>query len=403
MNRSGFGARGAKSLSSTSNGKRNVIDVGPDRIIQYVGGDDIVIWLDSTDPRLAPLANGAGAPTWYDKSANEGHMVQINVSEQPTYLYNAINGRPAISADHSSFQNYTGSTGHITWSSQCSVLLLARFTGGEGSYYAQHVAPFSLSDPNISFNIRSDYHGSLGGSVSRYIQAAIGRDPAPPPEENIQWGRYYYVNNSYYGQQGVLLTVLDSFVNGNRFGLIHNSFEIQLTSSATRNAPFDCPGPVPGCETTGALAINAYNKDMSAVSQGATFGPGITVGTTEGNKTFLGNITQGFPPPLADNPLQISGSVLDYPFNPPPAVPDTETIENLYTLGWGKSDVSNPRSHPGMFRNIGASTQHLGADIAFFLGIKRLLSESEMCRLSEAVLSKFGSNSYSAGDYSDIL
>ena len=138
MNRNGFGAKGAKSLASTSNGKRDVVDVGPDRIIRSVGGNDIVIWLDSTDPRLSSIAPGAGVPIWSDKSANQGDMAQTEVARRPTYLHNAINGRPVISADSVNFQDYTGS--HAAWSDNCYVLMMAKQTGGTsaGAFFGQH-------------------------------------------------------------------------------------------------------------------------------------------------------------------------------------------------------------------------------------------------------------------------
>ena len=183
MNRNGFGATGAKSLSSTSNGKRNVVDVGPDRIIQYVGGSDIVIWLDSTDPRLSSFASGAALPIWYDKSVNQAHMRQTDVGREPTYSHNAtnLNGRPCINSNTASLQDYTGSA--VSWSANCYTMMVAKRnvqgTDDDGCFYSQESYSLDSGDePNMSFLIRSDG----AGTNARLVQSAFGRDGGQQPQ-----------------------------------------------------------------------------------------------------------------------------------------------------------------------------------------------------------------------------
>ena len=202
---------------------------------------------------------------------------------------------------------------------------------------------------------------------------AIGVDDNDPASDvNIQQFVYnYYTIPSVYGPPHI--TNLYGPTNGNRFGLVHMTMEIQATSSTIRPAPYDCPT---GCISSGSLPLNVYNKDFSLTNPGSLFGPG--------------NL----------RPLLTST---------PGPTPDAGTVPLLKELGFGSSTSTpggdDPR--PGMFvyshKNLPGPEDFLSADIAFFLGLKRIPEEKALRRLAKAVLHKFGSNSYAAGDYGDIL
>ena len=384
MNTSGFGARGAKSLSSTSNGKRNVVDVGPDRIILYVGGSDITLWLDSTDPRLSLFASGAAVPTWYDKSVNQAHMVQTDVGREPTYSHNApnLNGRPCINSAPASFQDYTGSA--VSWSSDCYTMMLAkRGAGTTGYFFSQEADPFTSGDlPNLSFLIRSDGDGT----GARLVQSAIGFNAGAlevPPSANVQLQikTFNYFTNASYSPPHI--TNLEAATNSNKFGLVHMTWEIQATSSATRGAPYDCST---GCTGTAAIPISCYNKDFTVSSPGALYGPGAT-------RSPAG---PGWPRP----------GTPAYSIQADKTKPDQWNVPALEVTGWGDLSSDEP---PHMF--VSKNDVWAAWDTAFFLGLKRVPSEGELRRLSKAVLHKFGSNCYNSGyttatdtdTYSDIL
>ena len=366
MNRNGFGATGAKSLSSTSNGKRDVVDVGPDRIIQYVGGGDIVAWFDSTDPRLSSYASGAALPTWYDKSVNKAHMANAVEATTPTYSHNAtnLNGRPCINAVPASSQCYTGSL-HVSWSSNCYTLMLGKHISGDGYFYGQTDNAFefghALDKPNVFFGLYAS-EDAIDPDRS-YIQlSCIGK----ATNTNLQWRRNCYYEHPHPNYGPPYIANLKSDRNGDKFGLIHATFQMQLTSAAgtVYDDPtniYGCPGPEPGCLLSSSLPTNAASSMMSASTPGGSqygYGPG--------------NL----------KPHNVLGN----------ASPEAVDIEALILTGYGESADPADVPLPVMFSYSAGGASFLGADMAFFLGLKRTPKEAEMLRLEKAVRHKFGNS-----------
>ena len=99
MLRSGFGARTAKSLNSTSAGKQTISDrgCGADSVIRYISGRDMAVWLDASD---ITVADGANVTTW---PAKEGNSPSENgdTARPPTFDVGGVNGRPAVKFDGS--------------------------------------------------------------------------------------------------------------------------------------------------------------------------------------------------------------------------------------------------------------------------------------------------------------
>jgi hypothetical protein len=99
MLRSGFGARTAKSLSSTSAGRQTISDwgTGADSVIRAIAGSDLAVWLDADD--ITGVATDGLLSTW---TAKEGDGPDQNVgTKQPNYQPTGLNNRPAVQFDPS--------------------------------------------------------------------------------------------------------------------------------------------------------------------------------------------------------------------------------------------------------------------------------------------------------------
>jgi len=94
MMRSGFGGKTAKSVSSTSIGKQNVVDrsAGGDSLIRAIGGSEVATWLDADD---ISVADGANVTAWTAKEGN-GPSQNPSTPRPPDFIIDGINGRPAV-------------------------------------------------------------------------------------------------------------------------------------------------------------------------------------------------------------------------------------------------------------------------------------------------------------------
>lgn len=99
MLRSGFGARTAKSLSSTSAGRQTISDrgKGADSVVRSIAGDDMAVWIDADD--ITGVATDGLLSTW---TAKEGNGPDQSVgTKQPNYQPTGLNNRPAVQFDSS--------------------------------------------------------------------------------------------------------------------------------------------------------------------------------------------------------------------------------------------------------------------------------------------------------------
>ena len=98
MLRTGFGAKTAKSLSSTGGGKQNVSDrgCGADGVIRSIAGSDMAVWLDADD---IVAATGGLLSTWTAKAGTA--PAQSTSGKQPNYQPAGLNNRPAVQFDSS--------------------------------------------------------------------------------------------------------------------------------------------------------------------------------------------------------------------------------------------------------------------------------------------------------------
>jgi len=124
MLRSGFGAKGAKSISSMQGGRNTSVDAsgGPDKVIRTFGSTDIKGWFDSTDIRLSEIANNSDVSTWHDKGPDGQNVVQSTADEKPHYIHSGLNGRPVLRSDGT--DDVMLSTGEVDWASVTSVFVL---------------------------------------------------------------------------------------------------------------------------------------------------------------------------------------------------------------------------------------------------------------------------------------
>jgi len=140
MNRSGLGAKGAKSISSTQVGRSRVGDFGggPDKVIRSLGGSDIKGWYDATNILLAGTANDADLTFWYDKGPDQTHLHQGTAAAKPHYIHDGLNGRPVVRGDGSddvySTADAGGSTKTIDWGASCSAFILVKAADDENNH-----------------------------------------------------------------------------------------------------------------------------------------------------------------------------------------------------------------------------------------------------------------------------
>ena len=110
--RSGFGAKTASSISSTSMGKQTVADRGngADSVVRAISGADLAIWLDADD--IVGVAEGAELTTWLKKDG-DGASPTADSGKRPLYKGAGFNGRPAVlfDATNDSFKWGTGDSG----------------------------------------------------------------------------------------------------------------------------------------------------------------------------------------------------------------------------------------------------------------------------------------------------
>ena len=124
MLRSGFGAKGSKSISSMQGGKSTSVDLagGPDKVIRTLGGSDIKGWFDATDIRLSEIANNSDVSIWHDKGPDGQNVTQATAGAKPHYIHDGLNGRPVLRSDGT--DDVMISTGQVDWSSVTSVFIL---------------------------------------------------------------------------------------------------------------------------------------------------------------------------------------------------------------------------------------------------------------------------------------
>ena len=249
--------------------------------------------------------------------------------------------------------------------------MLGKHISGAGYFYGQTDNAFefghALDKPNVFFGLYAGEDTEDPPDPGRsYIQlSCVGR----ATNTNLQWKRncYYEPWSSVYSPS--MIANLKSDRNGDKFGLIHGTFQMQLTSAAasTYNDPdniYGCPGPEPGCLLSSSLPTNAASTMMSASTRG---GPQYGYGAQNiKTSNALGNVS-----------------------------PLSEDIEALILAGYGESADPADVPLPVMFSySAGGATYRnfLGADMAFFLGLRRTPTETEMLRLEKAVRHKFGNS-----------
>ena len=123
MLRSGFGAKTAKSISSTSAGKQNVADrgKGADSVVRSIAGDDMAVWIDADD--ITGLADAAKVASWTAKEGNS--PVQSLDAKRPTYRATGFNNRPSVRFDGSTANALSWAAGDVAASAQMANTIAA--------------------------------------------------------------------------------------------------------------------------------------------------------------------------------------------------------------------------------------------------------------------------------------
>tara|TARA_R110002020_G_scaffold125984_5_gene283607 strand:- start:2788 stop:3639 length:852 start_codon:yes stop_codon:yes gene_type:complete len=132
MLRTGFGAKTAKTVSSTAAGKQNLADrgLGSDGVIRSISGEDLAVWLDASD--ITGLADAAKVTSW---TAKEGIApAQPSSGKQPTYRVAGFNSRPSVRFDGSTENALSWSAGLVSDVAQMANTIVAvNYTAADGA------------------------------------------------------------------------------------------------------------------------------------------------------------------------------------------------------------------------------------------------------------------------------
>ena len=245
MLRSGFGAKGAKSISSMQGGKSTSVDLagGLDKLVRTLGGSDIKGWYDSTDVRLASLANDSDVTTWYDKGPDGQNVTQATADAKPHYIHDGLNGRPVLRSD--GVDDVMASTGQVDWSSVTSVFILFKKGDDDDNRgpFASEVDP-NLPEPRVFFGIAAST--SLG--TNRLRTEVFGRTSS-----NFDINHYFYTSGDASDIPPTITNVKDAYM------LSYHEWEINS-----------------GVADAGAFTLKSYNKEavsevsVSLVGNGGT-------------------------------------------------------------------------------------------------------------------------------------
>ena len=190
-------------------GKSTSVDLagGPDKVIRTLGGSDIKGWYDSTDVRLASLANDSDVTTWFDKGPDQTNMTQGVTAAKPHYIYDGLNGRPVLRA-HGTSQVLSSSSGgtleengpekDIEWSGTTSAFILFKSQnnevnqgpfggkGGKGSVPKCRfgLASYQATDPDYirieAYGRVADGGGEVNFNVDNFYSATGSAENSPP-------------------------------------------------------------------------------------------------------------------------------------------------------------------------------------------------------------------------------
>ena len=204
MLRSGFGAKGAKSISSMQGGKSTSVDLagGPDKVIRTLGGSDIKGWYDSTDARLASLANDSDVTTWNDKGPDGQDLTQTTAANKPHYIHSGLNGRPVLRSDGS---DDVMESGNIDWSSTTSAFVLYKSTTETSA------GPFGGKNPGGTVKARFGIAAYNQVDPDRVRTEVLGRGTGDGGG-NIQIDHYYETTGSASDIPAVMPSVKDAFM-----------------------------------------------------------------------------------------------------------------------------------------------------------------------------------------------
>ena len=228
MLRSGCGAKGAKSISSMQGGRSTSVDLagGPDKIIRTLGGSDIKGWYDSTDVRLASLANDSDVTTWYDKGPDGQDLTQTTAANKPHYIHSGLNGRPVLRSDGS---DDVMESGNIDWSSTTSAFVLYKATteGNAGPFGGFNpaggapkarfgIAAYSSTDPDrVRTEVLGAGSGDGGGNfqIDHYYETTGSASdiPAAMPSVKDAFMLSYYEWQINSGESGADAFTLQSY------------------------------------------------------------------------------------------------------------------------------------------------------------------------------------------------
>ena len=286
MLRTGFGAKTAKSLSSTGGGKQSVSDrgKGADSVIRAIAGSDIGAWLDADD---IDVADGAAISAWSAKEGN-GTDTQGTSGKRPTLDVDGLNSRPAVKFDNSN--------DCLTW--------------GGGNLFASAGAANTVASVSTSANVPSiilelgntNYyqkdglvHGYLSSSPNNNrFWSGMGEEAGSEDSWTLSTKQgVTNINNAFvsvYDRGPAPEDTLISYVSGEP-----TTNAVEQFSNTTTNAGWNDQVTSLGARANGgSLPFNGHIRELIVLSRAITAGEAFRLGKALMSKSGLTELLGGY-------------------------------------------------------------------------------------------------------------
>jgi len=279
MLRTGFGAKTAKSLSSTGGGKQSVSDSGKgaDSVIRAIAGSDIGAWLDADD---IDVADGAAISAWSAKEGN-GTDTQGTSGKRPTLDVDGLNSRPAVKFDNSNDcltwagGNLFASAGaantvaSVSTSANANAIILEL---GDTNYYQKDGLVHGYLSNNPNYNRFWSGMGEKVGSEDSWVLST--KQGVPNLNNSLV---------SVYDRSTATEDTLISYVSGEP-----TTNAVEQFSNTTTNAGWNDQVTSLGARANGgSIPFNGHIRELIVLSRAITAGEAFRLGKALMSKSGL--------------------------------------------------------------------------------------------------------------------
>ncbi|MDJ1501156.1 hypothetical protein [Xanthocytophaga agilis] len=215
------------------------------------------LWLDAT--KLSILTNGAKLSQWSDFSGNNRHALQSNGANQPTYLTNALNGRPVIHFDRSNAYQYLQISGNnigTVMSNSNTIFAVAKANSGGINNNANNIGNYQSIFTAVGSHSGIEVYGYPNATnifCTNWLGGNMNLNPAPV----TAYGFSYSINQGDWflatvrNEETSTNTIGGAFFNGTPGGTNTSTYPLtdytnQLVRIGAANASGDYAWPLNG-------------------------------------------------------------------------------------------------------------------------------------------------------------